>query len=163
GPTVVSDRIHRAIGGPDLCHREPEYTELFARVRAKLLRVAGVADDWAVVLIGGSGQAALEAMAGAAGPPGHSLLACRHGIYGDRIATIAERPGTRVVDVAAGHTDPIDVAGVEAALDADLDIDAVSVVYHETTTGLLNPVEAIARAAHRRGVLTLVDAISAFG
>ncbi len=27
GPSVVSDRVHRAIGGPDLCHREPEYTE----------------------------------------------------------------------------------------------------------------------------------------
>ncbi len=163
GPAVVTDRIHRAIAGPDLCHREPEYTDLFARVKAKLLRTGGVPDDWAVVLIGGSGTAAMEAMTGAVVRPGRALLACRNGIYGDRIATIAERLGHRVVSVSAAHTEPIDPAAVAAALDADPGIDAVSVIYHETTTGLLNPAHEIAAEANRRGVLTIVDAISAFG
>jgi 2-aminoethylphosphonate-pyruvate transaminase len=163
GPAVVTDRIHRAIAGPDLCHREPEYTDLFARVKAKLLRVGGVPDDWAVVLIGGSGTAAMEAMTGAVVRPGRALLACRNGIYGDRIATIADRLGHRVVSVTASHTEPIDPSAVAAALDADPGIDAVSVIYHETTTGLLNPVHEIASEANRRGVLTIVDAISAFG
>lgn len=163
GPAVVTDRIHRAIGGPDLCHREPEYTELFARVRSKLLAVARVPDDWAVALIGGSGTAAMEAMTGAAARPGRKLLVCRNGIYGDRIATIAERLGTEVVSVRAAHTEPIDPAAVTAALDADPLIDAVAVIHHETTTGLLNPVHEIAREADRRGVLTIADAISSFG
>lgn len=163
GPAVVTDRIHRAIAGPDLCHREPEYTALFARVKARLLGVAGVPEDWAVVLIGGSGTAAMEAMTGAVVRPGRALLACRNGIYGDRIATIAERLGHRVVAVTAAHTEPIDPADVAAALDADPDIDAVAMIHHETTTGLLNPVHEIAEEANRRGVLTIVDAISAFG
>lgn len=163
GPAVVTDRIHRAISGPDLCHREPEYTALFARVKRKLLAVAGVPDDWSVVLIGGSGTAAMEAMTGAAARPGRRILVCRNGIYGDRIATIAERHGREVVSVRAPHTEPIDPAAVATALDADPLIDAVAVIYHETTTGLLNPVHDIAREADRRGVVTLVDAISAFG
>lgn len=163
GPSVVSDRVHRAIGGPDLCHREPEYTELFSRVRAKLLRVAGVGDDWAVALIAGSGTAAMEAMTGAATRPGRKLLVCQNGIYGERIATIARRLGTEVVDVTAGHTEPIDPAVVAAALDADPTIDAVAVIHHETTTGLLNPVAAIARITDARGALLIVDAISSFG
>ncbi|HYM84724.1 MAG TPA: aminotransferase class V-fold PLP-dependent enzyme, partial [Candidatus Dormibacteraeota bacterium] len=163
GPAVVSDRIHRAVAGPDLCHREPEYTELFARVRSKLLGVAGVGDDWAVALIGGSGTAAMEAMTGTCTRPGRKLLVCRNGIYGDRIATIAERLGIEVVSIRAAHTEPIDPAAVATALDADPAIDAVAVIHHETTTGLLNPVHEIAREAHRRGVLTVVDAISSFG
>ncbi|MEI7742906.1 MAG: aminotransferase class V-fold PLP-dependent enzyme [Chloroflexota bacterium] len=163
GPAVVSDRIHRAIAGPDLCHREPEYTALFARVKRKLLAVAGVPDDWSVVLIGGSGTSAMEAMTGAAVRPGRRILVCRNGIYGDRIATIAERHGREVVSISAPHTEPIDPAAVAAALDADPTIDAVAVIYHETTTGLLNPVHEIAAEADRRGVVTLVDAISAFG
>ncbi len=163
GPSVVSERVHRAIGGPDLCHREPEYTELFARVKSKLLRVAGVPDDWAVVLLGGSGTAAMEAMSGASVRPGRKLLVCRNGIYGDRIATIAERLGIPVVSIRAPHTAPIDPAEVAAAVDADPSIDAVAVIHHETTTGLLNPVQEIAAEAYRRGVVTIVDAISSFG
>ena len=37
GPAVVSDRVHRAVGGPDLCHREPEYSDILDGVRRKLL------------------------------------------------------------------------------------------------------------------------------
>jgi hypothetical protein len=80
GPAVVSDRVHRAVAGPDLCHREPEYSDLQDRIRRRLLDVAGVADDWAVVLLAGSGTAALEAMVGAAVRPGKTLLVCNNGI-----------------------------------------------------------------------------------
>jgi len=163
GPAVTSDRVHRAIAGPDLCHREPEYVALFSSVRRKLLAVGGVADDWAVVLVAGSGTAALEAMTGAFVRPSRRLLVCRNGIYGDRIATIAERLGIDIVSVSAADTEPIDPAAVGRALDADALIDAVAVIHHETTTGLLNPVHEIGDLADARGVRVLVDAISSFG
>ena len=163
GPSVTSERVHRAIGGPDLCHREPEYVELFASVRTKLLRVAGVDDEWGVVLIGGSGTAALEAMTGAFVRPGRRLLVCQNGHYGERIATIASRLGVDVVAVNASHTEPIDPAEVARALEANPGVDAVAVVHHETTTGLLNPVQEIAAVADSHGVLLLTDAISSFG
>ena len=88
--------MHRAVAGPDLCHREPEYSALLSRIRQKLLRVADVPDDWALVMLAGSGTAALEAMTGAATRPGKALLVCKNGIYGERIETIAEFPLTRV-------------------------------------------------------------------
>ena len=91
GPSVVSDRVHRAVGGPDLCHREPEYSALLNGIRRKLLQVADVPDDWALVMLAGSGTAALEAMTGAATRPGKKLLVCKNGIYGERVETIARR------------------------------------------------------------------------
>lgn len=163
GPSVVTDRIHRAIAGPDLCHREPEYPALFSAVRSKLLRVAGVDDDWAVALIGGSGTAAMEAMTGALVRPGRKLLVCQNGVYGERIATIAGRLGIEVVPVTAPHTIPIAPVAVAAALDAGDRIDALAIVHHETTTGLLNPVAEIAALADARGVPVVTDAISSFG
>ncbi|MGI8476851.1 MAG: pyridoxal-phosphate-dependent aminotransferase family protein [Thermomicrobiales bacterium] len=163
GPSVVSDRVHRAIGGPDLCHREPEYSDILDGVKRKLLQVAGVGDDWAMVMLAGSGTAAMEAMTGAAARPGRKLLVCQNGIYGERIATISRRLGTEVVLVEAAPFQPIDPADVAAALDANPDVDAVAVIHHETTTGLLNPVEAIAAEADKRGVLVLCDAISSLG
>lgn len=163
GPSVVSDRVHRAVGGPDLCHREPEYSDILERVKQRLLEVAGVPDDWAMVMLAGSGTAALEAMTGAATREGKKLLVCKNGIYGERVETIARRLGIPVVVVAASDLDPIDPAAVAAALEADSDIDAVAVIHHETTTGLLNPVQEIAAAAKARGVPVLVDAISSLG
>lgn len=163
GPSVVSDRVHRAVGGPDLCHREPEYSALLDGVKRKLLAVAGVPDDWAMVMLAGSGTAALEAMTGAATRPGRKLLVCKNGIYGERVETIARRLGIPVAVVASSDLEPIDPAAVAAALDADPRIDAVAVIHHETTTGLLNPVHEIAAAARARGVPVLVDAISSLG
>jgi 2-aminoethylphosphonate-pyruvate transaminase len=163
GPAVVSDRIHRAVSGPDMCHREVEYSEMFGRIKEKLARVARVDRDWELALIAGSGTAAMEAMTGAAVRDGHRLLVCRNGVYGDRLATIAERLGIDVVSVRAPQTEPIDPADVDAALAADPSIDAVAVVHHETTTGLLNPVNEIAALARVRDVRVIVDAISSFG
>ncbi|MDB5075995.1 MAG: hypothetical protein JWO42_2174 [Chloroflexi bacterium] len=163
GPSVVSDRVHRAVGGPDLCHREPEYPEILDGVRRKLLKLAGVSDEWAMVMLAGSGTAAMEAMTGASTRPGRKLLVCKNGIYGERIETIARRLGTEVVTVGASDLQPIDPAAVAAALDADPLIDAVAVIHHETTAGLLNPIHEIAAESNRRGVLVLVDAISSFG
>jgi 2-aminoethylphosphonate-pyruvate transaminase len=163
GPSVVTDRIHRAVAGPDLCHREPEYSEIFDRVRQKLLHIGEVGDDWAVVMLAGSGTAAMEAMSGAATRPGRKLLVCRNGIYGERIETIARRHGTDVVVVEASPFEPIDPDAVADALENYPDVDAVAVIHHETTTGLLNPVHEIAAVAKTHGALVLVDAISSFG
>jgi 2-aminoethylphosphonate-pyruvate transaminase len=164
GPAVVSDRVHRAVAGPDLCHREPEYSEMFGRIREKLFHVAGVSGrDWELALIAGSGTAAMEAMTGASVRAGRRLLVCRNGVYGDRLATIAERLGIETAAVFAPQTEPIDPAEVAAALAADPTIDAVAVVHHETTTGLLNPVGQIASVARKRGVRVVVDAISSLG
>jgi 2-aminoethylphosphonate-pyruvate transaminase len=163
GPSVVSDRVHRAIAGPDLCHREPEYEQLARRVRGKLRRVAGVDDTWEVVLLAGSGTAAMEAMVGAATRRGRSLLVCRNGVYGERLRTIAARLGIPTVIVDGSPTRPIELAAIEAALAANPTVDALAVVHHETTTGVLNPVVEIAEAAARRRVHVLVDAISSLG
>jgi 2-aminoethylphosphonate-pyruvate transaminase len=105
----------------------------------------------------------MEAMTGASVREGRRLLVCRNGVYGDRLATIAERLGIDTVAIGALQTEPIDPAAVDAALAADTTIDAVAVVHHETTTGLLNPVREIAEAASARGVRVAVDAISSLG
>jgi 2-aminoethylphosphonate-pyruvate transaminase len=163
GPSVVSDRVHRAVGGPDLCHREPEYSDILDDVRRKLLDVAGVPDDWAMVMLAGIGTAALEASVGAATCPGKKILVCNNGIHGERVEIIARRLGIAIVSVEESDLEPIDPSLVAAALDADSEIDAVAVIHHETTTGLINPVQEIAREASARGILVLVGAISSLG
>ncbi|HVP75802.1 MAG TPA: aminotransferase class V-fold PLP-dependent enzyme [Gaiellaceae bacterium] len=163
GPALTSDAVKRAAAGADVCHREPEFRELDRRIRSKLRTLAGVGPDWTIALLSGSGTSANEATLRAAVRPGQRLLVVVNGVYGERLREAARRAGIDTVSVEGGWTEPIDVARVADALAAEDALDALAVVHHETTTGLLNPLAELARTAAAAGVRTVVDAISSFG
>ncbi len=160
GPANTSATVRAALVMPDLCHREPECFEMMRRCRDGLTRLAGGGRDWTAVLFAGSGTAAVEAAICSAVPPGRAVLVVDNGVYGDRMVRIARAHGIAVATVRADMFTPIDPAAVEAALSAQPEISHVAVVHHETTTGLLNPVAAVAGVAARHGRRVVVDAMS---
>lgn len=163
GPVNVPEEVREAAAtGIDLCHREPEAADLLARVRSGLLSAAGVEAPWRVVTIAGSGTAAVEMMVSSLVRPSRKLLVVRNGVYGDRMAQMAEAHGIERVEIETAWTERPAVGAIEAALDVEPDIDAIALVHHETTTGLLNPVREVAALARERGVLTLLDTVSGF-
>lgn len=163
GPVNVPDAVREAAArGLDLCHREPEATALMARVRTGLLEAAGVSGSFDLAMIAGSGTAAVEMAVSSLVRPTKKLLVVRNGVYGDRMAQMAEVHGIARVEVETPWTARPDLGQIEAALDADPEIDAVALVHHETTTGLLNPVRAVGALCRPRGVLLIVDTVSGF-
>jgi 2-aminoethylphosphonate-pyruvate transaminase len=163
GPALTSDAVKRAAAGPDLCHRETEFQELDRRIRVKLRQLAGIDAEWAIALLSGSGTSANEAALRAAVREGRRLLVVVNGVYGERLRETARRAGIDAVGIEGSWTKPIDVSRVAAALAAEPDLDALAIVHHETTTGLLNPVAELSRAAADAGIRTVVDGISSFG
>ena len=163
GPALTSEAVKRAAGGTDVCHREPEFRELDGRIRSKLRALADAGPDWTIALLSGSGTSANEATLRAAVRPGKRLLVVVNGVYGERLREAAQRAGIETISVEGGWTEPIDVARVADALVREDALDTLAVVHHETTTGLLNPLAELARAAAAAGVRTVVDAISSFG
>ena len=86
GPVTLSPRVRAALMNPDLCHREPEFADLQDDIRARLLGVYGLApEDYAAVLLTGSGTAAVEAMLTSLIPQTGGLLVLENGIYGERL------------------------------------------------------------------------------
>jgi 2-aminoethylphosphonate-pyruvate transaminase len=163
GPVSLSDAVRKAAVKSDLCHREPEYFQLQERIRQGLLDVYGCdADDWAAVLLGGSGTTALEAMLSSLLPRDARLLVVENGVYGERISRIAEIHGIESEVVKHGWKDAIDHERVEAAL-AGGSYTHVAAVHHETTTGRLNNAGALAESCERHGACLLLDAVSSFG
>ena len=160
GPANTSREVREALVTPDLCHREPEFFEVMRDCRERLVRLAEGGDDFAAVLFTGSGTAAVEAAVSSAVPADGGLLVVDNGVYGDRLLKIARAHGiaTRALsyDVATAAR-PDDV---RAALRAEPRLTHVAVVHHETTTGVLNPVAEIVRAAAAEGRRVLVDAMS---
>jgi 2-aminoethylphosphonate-pyruvate transaminase len=160
GPANTSRRVREALVTPDLCHREPEFFEVMRECRERLARVAGVAPEFGAVLFTGSGTAAVEATVCSAVPRDRALLVVDNGVYGDRLVRIARAHGIPVETLTYDFTTPVPPADVTAALRARPEISHVAVVHHETTTGLLNPVAEVARAAAALDRRLIVDAMS---
>src|SRR5262245_26816502 len=160
GPANTSRSVREALVMPDLCHREPEFFEMMRECRERLIRLADCAERFAAVLFTGSGTAAVEAVVCSAVPRDRALLIVNNGVYGDRLVRIARAYGIPSEVLSYDGTTPVAPADVEAALRARPELSHVAVVHHETTTGLLNPVNDVARVAGRLGRRTLIDAMS---
>jgi len=160
GPVNVSPRVTAALGRGDLCHREPECSEIFTRIRTRLLDAFAPAGGFVAVPITGSGTAALEMAVTSILSARGRMVVVANGVYGDRIAAMAAAARLPHTVVQSAWTVPPDLDHLAQAI-SEPDVEAVAVVHHETTTGLRNPIDAVGQLARRHGKLLLVDAVSA--
>jgi 2-aminoethylphosphonate-pyruvate transaminase len=167
GPVTLTERVRRALLQPDLCHRESEFFTLQDEARERLLSVYDLDPKvWTAVLVTGSGTAAVESMIAALIPARGRLLNLENGVYGERIAQMCAQYGIAHERVVGSWTEPLDIQGIAAKLDAaapNARFTHVAVVHHETTTGRLNDLRPLGALCRARGLRLLVDAVSSFG
>lgn len=162
GPLTTDPRV-RAAMDRDWGSRDRDFIALTAELRARLLAVANGGDSHIAVPIQGAGTYALEAAAASLVGPADKLLVLINGAYGRRMAEIARRLGRQVAVIEEAEDAAIEPARVREALRADPAITHVSIVHVETTTGLLNPLQAIAAEVAEAGRQLVVDAMASFG
>ncbi len=163
GPVMTDARVRSALAGPDLCHREPEFSDLLTRVRHKTTLAAGGDTRHTSVILTGSGTSAVEAAISSAVPADGGLLVIDNGHYGERFQHIADAHGIRTRRLELGWGTPVDPSAVGAALAADPGLTHVGLVHHETSSGMLNDVAALTRIAHEHGRELILDAVSSIG
>jgi 2-aminoethylphosphonate-pyruvate transaminase len=161
GPLTTADSTKRAMLH-DWGSRDAAFVEMTARVRRRLVEIAGGGDLVAVPLQG-SGTFVVEAALGTFVPPAGKVLILVNGAYGARMARICQVMGRAHATLETPEDVPPRPAAMDAALAGDPAITHVAVVHCETTSGILNPVSAIAEVVAARGRRLLVDAMSAFG
>ncbi|HUK63818.1 MAG TPA: 2-aminoethylphosphonate--pyruvate transaminase [Dongiaceae bacterium] len=160
GPANTSLRVRGALQTPDLCHREPEFFEVMREVRQRLVAILGIERTFGAVLFTGSGTAAVEAALTSVVPADRSVLVIDNGVYGDRMRRICRAAGIRAEALSYDITTPVPPAEVARCLREHPEISHVCLVHHETTSGLLNPVERVADEAAAAGRRLIVDATS---
>jgi 2-aminoethylphosphonate-pyruvate transaminase len=133
------------------------------QIRQNLVLLTGSGDTFTSVLMQGSGTFCVEAALTTAVPPTGKLLVLANGAYGRRIAEIARRCGIDHECHDGDECTPPDMDRLKASLKADPAITHVAVVHCETTTGMLNPVEAVGCMVKAHGKCFIVDAMSSFG
>jgi alanine-glyoxylate transaminase/serine-glyoxylate transaminase/serine-pyruvate transaminase len=131
-------------------------------VRERLSRTFGAADGSFSLAVSGTGTAGMEASVANVTKPGSRALVVVNGYFGDRLAQMLGRYGAEVTRVESEWGRACDPAAVEHALKAGA-ADIVAIVHGETSTGVVNPVEQVARIARSHGALTIVDAVTSFG
>ncbi|SEJ78590.1 2-aminoethylphosphonate aminotransferase [Paraburkholderia diazotrophica] len=164
GPVTLTERVRNSLLQTDLCHRESEFFDLQDEARARLVKLYDLDPaQWSAVLMTGSGTAAVESMIAALVPENGKLLIVENGVYGERITQIATQ--YRIAHSIVKHEwmQAPDLSCIAAALDADTSITHVAVIHHETTTGRLNDLKALAEVCRARNVKMLVDGVSSFG
>ncbi|MGH9471235.1 MAG: aminotransferase class V-fold PLP-dependent enzyme [Terriglobales bacterium] len=163
GPVSVSSRVKHALVSAEIGHREVEFSEVLNRTRLKLGRVFGVKNfhEYATVIISGSGSAANEAVLGAAGQ-GKRLLIVSNGAFGERWLELAAFLELNFEALKLRWGQPFPLERIVERV-ASGEIDAVGMVHHETSTGMLNPLGAVGAAVRRHGKELYVDAVSSIG
>lgn len=163
GPVNISERVRQALLRPDLCHREKEFSVLQSSIRDGLLEIYDLASsEWASILLTGSGTAAVEAMITSCVPAHGKVLIIENGVYGERITRMAEAHGIDYVSLHHDWGEEIDLMRFDGELQYHEEITHVAIVHHETTTGLLNDLSAIARVCDKYKLPLLVDGVSSF-
>lgn len=95
--------------------------------------------------------------------PASADLVLINGAYGKRLAKICEVLQRPFSTLETEENVPTTAADVERLLAADPAISHVALIHCETSTGILNPLEAIAKVVERHGKRLIVDAMSSFG
>jgi len=93
---------------------------------------------------------------------GDRMLVCRNGVFGGRMADVAERAGAVVTELERPFGEVFSAEEVAAAVEQHRP-NVVGIVHAETSTGALQPLEEISRAVHDGGALLLVDCVTSLG
>ncbi len=162
GPSPVDPQVLRALSWKTLGHLDPEFLVLMDQT-TDLLRYVFETENKVTLPISGTGSAGMEAAVVNMIEPGDKMIVCVNGLFGVRMADVAERCGAEVIEVKAEWGKPIDAAVVEKALDSNKGVKIVGVVHAETSTGVLQPLEPLVELVHNAGSLILVDTVTSLG
>ncbi|MBI2372241.1 MAG: aminotransferase class V-fold PLP-dependent enzyme [Deltaproteobacteria bacterium] len=166
GPTLVPERVVRAMSQPLIDHRGPKFAML---VREVLEGLKGIfqTSEGLIVLYPGSGTGAWEACIANTLSPGNRVLGCVNGHFSMLFCRTARAYGSQVETLEVPYGAGIPADQVEAHLRADKthQIKAVLVVHNETSTGVTSHIAAIRQAMDRarHPALLLVDVVSSLG
>ncbi len=163
GPVNVAQNVQMAIGGKDICHREADFDRLLQRIENKLLRLFEIKniDDYHAVIITGSGTAANESILSSI-VGDKNILILSNGEFGERLYNISRiyNKNTFLLEFVWGQK--LDLEKIKAYLQKH-PIDIIAMVHHETSSGMLNPLEKIGELSKAHGAMFVVDCVSSAG
>ncbi|MEE8362626.1 MAG: alanine--glyoxylate aminotransferase family protein [Dehalococcoidia bacterium] len=162
GPTPLPDEILEVVGAQMINHRGPEFAVMIDRMTANLK--TALATTGRAYFATASGSGAMEMSIVNTLSPGDRVLSISIGTFGNRFGDIAEAYGAEVTRLECEWGEAADPEQVRSLLKGIDGCAAVVFTHSESSTGVINPLEAIARVVHEESdALVLLDAVSSAG
>lgn len=168
GPVPLSEDVRRAMDRQMVSHRSAAFEEVYARAQEGLdyvftrstLDETPTAEGGTSLILNGTATMGMEAaLANLVGADGE-VVALVNGKFGRRFKRIADRHA-RVHPVEVEWGEAFDLEAVDEAVSDDIDL--VTMIHNETSTGLLNPVAEVGEIARDHGALFVVDGVTSIG
>jgi len=163
GPVPVAQPVLEAMAWPMINHRGADFADLLARLERGMQPIFGTTGD--VLFLGSSGTGGLETAVANCFDPGDRLLSCPIGVFGKRLAKIAQTFGCTVESIETVPGAALDPNALRERLarDSEGTIKGILLTHNETSTGAQNDMAAISEAIGDHGALTIVDSVSGLG
>ncbi len=162
GPTPVPAEVLLAQARPMIHHRTPEFSATLMEALEGLKYIFETTND--VLLLACSGTGAMESAFANCFSVGDKVIIARNGKFGDRMVQIARAYGLDFIDLSYEWTEVVDPADIARTLAENPDARGVVVVQSETSSGVLNDVEAIGKVVADYGdCVFIVDSITGIG
>jgi len=161
GPSDVPARTLQAIAAPCIGHLDPYFLAIMNEVQ-QLLRFLFQTENELTIPVSGTGSAGMETCFVNLIEPGDEVAVCVNGVFGTRMSDIVNRIGGKLIRIDAEWGTAIDPQAVADAIKGKHP-KVVAVVHAETSTGVCQPLEDLARIAHDAGALFLVDTVTSLG
>jgi 2-aminoethylphosphonate-pyruvate transaminase len=162
GPLTTSRRTKEAMLR-DWGSWDVDFNRVTGRIRESLVKIIHAENTHECVPLQGSGTFAVEAAIGTVVPKDGHVLVPVNGAYCQRIAKICKYLGRRLSTIDYAESAQVRAVDIERRLAEDPSVTHVALVHCETGTGILNPLEDVARVAAKHGKGLIVDAMSSFG
>ena len=160
GPSNVNPRVLKAMSTPLVGHLDPQFLSIMEDVKAMAQATFQTVNELTFI-VSAPGSAGMETALVNILEPGDEALVCINGVFGNRMAEIANRCGANVKRVEASWGEPIDPAQVNDMLGKS-NPKIVAIVHAETSTGVMQPLVEISQMTHDAWALLVVDAVTAY-
>ncbi|MEM6320935.1 MAG: alanine--glyoxylate aminotransferase family protein [Bacteroidota bacterium] len=161
GPSDAHPRVLKAMATPLIGHLDPEFVGIMDQVKS-MVQQTFLTQNHLTFVVSAPGTAGMETCLVNLLEPGDECIICIHGVFGGRMADIAQRCGAKVHKVEQEWGKPITTSMVKKALKKCPKPKLLAIVHAETSTGVKQPLEDISDLVHNAGGLLVVDAVTSY-
>ncbi len=161
GPSDISPSVLSAMAAPTVGHLDPYFLQVMDETQSMLRQVFRT-ENPLTMSVSGTGSAGMEACVANLIEPGDRMVVCVNGVFGGRMADVAGRCGAEVTKLERPFGEVFSTAEVAECVNR-VKPKVLGIVHAETSTGALQPIEAISKVVHEAGALLLMDCVTSLG
>jgi alanine-glyoxylate transaminase/serine-glyoxylate transaminase/serine-pyruvate transaminase len=147
-----------ALAAPTVGHLDPYFLRIMDELQGMLRQVFQTSNPMTMA-ISGTGSAGMETCVVNLIEPGDRMVACINGVFGGRMAEVAERLGAEVTRIERPFGEVFSPDEIREVVQR-VRPKAFGIVHAETSTGAWQPLEEIAGIVHDAGSLLIVDCVT---